>query len=361
MNKMIQTAIFMAVLLIVASCERRPLLEISNTHYVRVYIDEDIKNVTCDYYNDSYKRPVYKAPDVMRVVLADPVSGQVKAERYLRDKGKDAKGTYYEGYILADPGKYALMAYNFDTEASLIHEENNIDAAKAYTNEIASHLRAKISSRGEPGIADKEKIVYEPDHLFTANCDELAIPYNESIDTLTTTDGDHFTAQSIVKSYYLQVQVKGIEYAASTVGLLTGLSGSSKLNGGQIDSNDSITVYFELSPNSTESVGLEYQTTNGESNKGGVITLYTTFNTFGKIPELKNNLKITFDFITTYGKSYSETFDITKAFSTPEAIKNNWLLIDHTIEIPAPPPVTGGGGFTPSIDDWNDVNTDIKF
>ena len=93
MNK-IYIFILALTTLFVVSCERRPLLEISNTHYLRVYIDEEIKNVTCDYYNPYYKQPVYKAPDVMRVVLADPISGNVKAERYLRNKGKDEKGTY---------------------------------------------------------------------------------------------------------------------------------------------------------------------------------------------------------------------------------------------------------------------------
>ena len=90
------------------------------------------------------------------------------------------------------------------------------------------------------------------------------------------------------------------------------------------------------------------------------LILYTTFNTFGKIPELKNNLQITFEFITTYGKTYSETFDITEIFATPEAINNHWLLIDHTITIPEPPPGTSGGGFRPIVDDWGDINTDGK-
>ena len=359
MNK-IYIFILALTTLFVVSCERRPLLEISNTHYLRVYIDEEIKNVTCDYYNPYYKQPVYKAPDVMRVVLADPISGNVKAERYLRNKGKDEKGTYYDGYIIADPGNYKMMAYNFDTETSLINGEGNIKEAKAYTNEIASHLRAKISSRSNTDI-ENEKIVYEPDHLFTFNSDELIIPYSEKIDTISATNGGQFIAQSIVKSYYLQVQVKGIQWAASTVGLLTGLSGSCQLENGGIDNNDSITVYFEMSPNDTESVGIEYHTSGTtEGANDDVVTLYTTFNTFGKIPELRNNLQITFDFITTYGQTYSETFDITKAFATDEAINNRWLLIDHTITIPEPPPPSGGGGFRPEVDDWEDINTDIK-
>ena len=343
------------------SCERRPLLEISNTRYVRVYIDEEIKNVTYGFYNPSYLRPAYKTPDVMRVTLADPITGKVKAERFLRDKGKDERGTYYEGYIVVEPGEYTLMAYNFDTEAVHVDQEYNIEDTKVYTNEIASYLRAKISSRGESSSFDNERIVYEPDNLFRTVSTGISIPYSETVDTIYPVDSECFLAQNVVKSYYMQVRVKGIQYAASTVGLLTGLSGSCRLIDGNMDTKDSITVYFELSPNAAQGVGFEdYAVDGGGAPSDSVVTLYTTFNTFGKIPDAKNQLQITFDFITVYGKSYSETFDISKAFATPEGINNNWLLIDHMIEIPAPPPVTGNGGFNPDIDDWDDINTDIK-
>ena len=147
------------------------MLEAGNTHYVRVYINEDIKNVTYGFYNPDYARPVYKAPDVMRVILADPVTGQPKAERFLRSRGMDAQGAYYEGYIIADPGEYMMMAYNFDTETSIVDYGAGFEEARVFTNEIASHLRAKISSRAEQGVLDNEKIVYEPDHVFVASTD----------------------------------------------------------------------------------------------------------------------------------------------------------------------------------------------
>lgn len=360
MNKYISIFILALVALFMASCERRPLVEVSNTHYVRVYIDEAIRNVTYGFYNSEYARPVHKAPDVMRVALADKLTGQIKAERFLRNKSKDEKGTYYDGYIIADPGEYNLVTYNFDTETSIVNEAADIEDSKAFTNEIASHLRAKISSRGDAELSGDEKIVYEPDHLFTTSCGEVSIPYSESADTILPNDGGYFMAKSVVKSYYLQVKVKGIEYAASTVGLLTGLSGSCRLIDGTIDTSDSITVYFEMNPNATQSVGMEYSSGIENAGSDSTVILYTTFNTFGKIPDLKNKLQITFDFITVYGKSYSETFDITPAFHTPEGINNQWLLIDRIIEIPAPPPVTGSGGFKPVVDDWGDINEDIN-
>lgn len=131
-------------ILLAASCEKRPLLDLSNTHYVRVYVDENLLNVTKGFYDESYEKPAYKSPGIIRVTLTDPETGNVRAERYLRNQGTDANGHYYDGYIIADPGEYKLMAYNFDTEATIIGSSNNHYDINAYTNKIASHLYTKI-------------------------------------------------------------------------------------------------------------------------------------------------------------------------------------------------------------------------
>lgn len=335
------------IAILTASCERRPLVELSNTHYVRVYIDESLLNVTEGFYRDDSIRPGYKSPDIIRVILADPVSGQAKAERFLRNKGEDSKGTYYDGYIVADPGHYCLLAYNFDTESTIISEINNQKKAKASTNEIAPHLRSTIPSRAKKNITSKtepdyEKIVYDPDHLFAASFGEVYIPYVDYVDTLRTPEGDHFHSKSIVKSYYLQVRVKGLEFSTSSVGLMTGMSGSSWLTSGLMDESDPVTVYFNMvhEENAEEAI------------------IYTTFSTFGKIPDLTNELEITFDFLTIYGEPYSETLDISDLFNTKEAKENQWLLIDHTIVIPEPPEIKDGG-FKPELEDWKDIESDI--
>ncbi|MBO7317872.1 MAG: hypothetical protein J6U43_04030, partial [Bacteroidales bacterium] len=39
------------------SCEHRPLEDPYNAHYVRIYIDENIKNVTYGFYDDTRKKP----------------------------------------------------------------------------------------------------------------------------------------------------------------------------------------------------------------------------------------------------------------------------------------------------------------
>lgn len=370
----------LCALLMAASCEKRPLMDVSNTHYVKVYVDEHLLNVTTGFYNEEYSRPAYKSPTVMRVILTDPETGNVKAERYLRNQGHDEYGHYYDGYIIADPGEYKLIAYNFDTESTIIGAGNNHYYINAYTNEIASHLYTKIPSRspsknkenkatqqaqGEGDVEGKsptepegkgpevESIVYDPDHLFVANSDALIIPYRDHVDTLKTVDGTpHFYAESIVKSYFLQVRVKGAQYISSAVSLLEGLSGSISLETRQVNHDHPVIVYFEMLTDA-----------NNAKTRDDVAVIYTTFGMFGRIEDMDSVLELTFDFMTTYGVPYTTTLNISADFDAPEAIEHQWLLLDEMITIPDPPPSTGdnntGGGFQPSVDEWDDVESDI--
>ena len=383
------TLILLSVIALVnVSCERRELVELSNTHYVRVYIDEDIKNVTTGFHPNAANRPGYNQPDILRLLLADPQTGKVKAERFLRTKKQDERGTYYEGYIVADPGRYDMIAYNFDTEVCIVRDYNDFNNSRVFTNEISSHLRTRISKNAAKVIQNamqkamqkvnlkvmqhqslltktddgrtEDRIVYDPDHFFLARCGEVHIPYTDELDTLKTADDDFFTAKSIVKSYYLQVPVKGIEYATSSLGLVSGMAGSAWLGTATINDLDPVAVYLELRPGENKATGI-VKTKDGQTEEPSEAVMYTTFNTFGKLPDSDSRLTITFDFITTHGGSHTQTIDITDEFNTSQAQNQQWILVDEVIELPKPTvnPNNSGGGFKPSVKDWEDVNSEI--
>lgn len=335
------------MLVFALGCERRPLVDVYNTHYVRVYIDESLLNVTEGFYNEDHQKPHYNSPGIIRVALADPESGNIIAERYLRNMGEDEKGRYYDGYVVANPGHYHLIAYNFDTESTIMLEAGNLFTIKATTNGIASNLYSRIPSRVK-GPSMTETIVYDPNHTFVVDCGDVVVPYVEQLDTLRTPEGEYFHGKSIVKSYYLQVNVKGMEYVTSSVALLNGMAGSVNLHERSINLDDEVTVYFEMLKSDSQ-------------DNEGLTTIYATFNTFGKLPDREANLEITFDFLTTYGAHHSEKFEISEKFNEPDAIEHQWIILDKTITIPDPPaPEPGtGGGFVPDVGPWDDVNTDI--
>ena len=329
-------------LAMLGGCQLRPLVDPEYNTYVRIKVNTDnIRNVTTGIYNEDVAVPEI-APEVMHVLFYEPDGNSLVAESFVSESSSDGDGyTWISGYLSLVPGDYRMLAYNFGTESTLIRDGHLYDGIQAYTNEISGTLRSSLSSRAN---GDNERIVYVPDHLFTDRNEELSTSYGSDIDTLRNADGDHFTAGSIVLSYYLQIRVKGIDWISSAVGLLTGMAGSATLNDGQIRMEDPVTVYFEM------------QRGPSAANEGFI---YTTFHTFGKLPDASNELAITFDVRTTDGRALTTTLDITDKFSEPDAIDHQWILLDEVLNIPEPPEGSDGGGFVPGVDDWEDIETDI--
>ena len=173
----------------------------------------------------------------------------------------------------------------------------------------------------------------------------VVLPYVDKVDTLKPSEGGRFVAKCITETWYLQVRVKGMDFVTSARSLLTGMAGSKWMWNPRMNEADPVTLYFDMNE--------------GEKNDADATTIvYATFSTFGRLPGVVNDLQVTFDFVTTYGTTYSETLDITLKFDEDEALQHQWILLDKVIEIPEPPAI-GGGGFNPGVGDWDDIETDL--
>ena len=337
----------LSVLISFSSCEHRPLEDPYNGHYVRIYIDENIKNVTYGFYNENRNRPEYKRPKVLRVVLCDPVSDEIVVERFLQSSGEDERGYYIDGFISVEAGKYNMMVYNFGTEKTKVGSENLFSIMQAYTSPVSSKYYQYF-----PEIAaetDVQKIRYCPDHFFLAVCEPVEVKKSVAVDTLHTAEGDFFTARSIVQSYYMQARIRGFEYVKSAVSLLSGMAGSTTLHNCKMNEEDPVDIFFDM--DYTDVQRLKADETN-------TAVLYTTFNTFGKLPKEQNVIKLNFEFMKSDGTSQVEMIDITSMFDTPIVKNERWILLEKEIEII--PPIGGGGGMTPGVDIWEDIWTDIQ-
>lgn len=355
------------------SCNFRPMQETGNVSYVRVYIDERILNVTEGFYDEhvyedilghdpgtyasGIAHPAYYRPEILRIALFNHDTGALEAERYLRNQGDDERGHFYDGYVILNPGVYDLIAYNFGTESTVIGDEYNGFLLNAHTNEISSSLTSKFKSRAADEIETKanESIRYDADNLFVTGAQGLTVKHHAAIDTLRTSTGEwYFRAENVVKSYYLQIGIVNAQYIASSVALLSGMSAGVRLLDGDNTTMGESTLYFGLN--------------NGRYPSGyypGIDdyrVIYTTFGTFGEMPLVEYNLKVSFEFITTYGQAYEETIDITREFQKEDAIERGWLILDYIINIPPPPDDPGSntsGGMTPSVDEWGEVESDL--
>ncbi|WP_292269897.1 DUF5119 domain-containing protein [Butyricimonas sp.] len=327
------TVFLAAVLLLAGGCHRRPLEDASNSTALRVAVNiKAIMNVTCDIYNEKIPVPAIE-PEMMRVLFYDPVSKAIAAETYISDITYAEDGTRcLEGDISVRPGTYEMLIYNFDTESTMIRNDGRFATIEAYTDRVAASIQSNFGGR-----ADEESyMVYEPDHLVVARSERETIPFHEGLHVVKT------DAESIVETYYLQIKVDGLQYVSSARAVLTGMVPSNRFGLNECATSPPATLYFTLR----------------KSDDKGVDVLATVFNTFGRIDKRTNNLSVTFDIRTTDGRVVKRDFDITPLFSSEDCVKRHWLLLEETIKID--PPASAGGGFDPTVDDWEDEHHDIE-
>lgn len=357
------------ILLSASACEFRPLEEPSNLTYVRVYVADNLLNVTGGFYDDYIRKethgridvhfihPDFQRPEILRIGLFDTSDGTLVTERFLRGQGDDEHGHYYDGYVTVDAGTYNLVAYNFGTESAIVTSEDNCYEMFAYTNEIAPSLKGRIKSRTKVGPETKvvEYIRYDADPLFVAGAERIGVPVHNGVDTLRTIDGrPWFDARSLVKSYYLQIGVIGAQYIASAACLLSGMASSTHLLKPDFERSQEATLYFEM-----------HQGTWPDGYKPGqkdYRCIYTTFGTFGHLPEMSTELNVSLEFLTTYGQQVDTTFNISPEFLKEDAVMHQWILPDFIVKIPDPPPGPdpGSGGMAPSVEDWNEVDSEFE-
>ena len=319
-----------------AGCDFRPLADMNNVSYVRVYVDEHILNVTEGFYNPDFQHPAYVRPDIFRVALYDAGSGDLVTERYLRHQGDDERGHYYDGYLIVDPGTYHFSAWNFGTETTIVGKEKQFFGADAYTREIYTRNRS-----------GNESIRYDADHLFVADRQDIVIQRHETIDTLRNENGDpFFLARSVVKSYYLQIGIKGSQWLSSATSLLNGVAADVRLYDRSLGEEGEATLAFGMTRGKLQ---------DAEDHA----CIYTTFGTFGRLEGTSSNLRVTFEVVTTYGQRFEVSIPMDEVWLTQDALEHQWLIIDQEIEIPEPPPAPGGGGMDPGVEDWGDIESDI--
>ena len=348
------TWIWLLVLMCCTGCEHRVLTDIENYKqlFVRVYFDEQIRNVNYGFYDETKKHPEYKSPELLRVVLCDETTDRVVVERYLHTCGEDEHGYYIEGYLNAPEGRYNMMAYNFDINDTQIKYDQYYSLMTAYTKALDEDESNRFFRSRENSTDDIEIICTQPDHLFVAKIEDIDVKpsgYPFKPDTIKTHTGNMPVAKSLVKSYYMQVNVKGVEHVRSAIALITGMAGSKTLYNGEMVMDDEVSIYFHMN-NGTEVKKRSIEEEN--------TVAYATFNTFGKLPHTEGFIDITFEFNTVYNTVQTESFRVTDMFDSPLVKENQWIIIDKVVEI-NPPEGGSNGGMQPGVNEWTQVEGNI--
>lgn len=325
MRTRMTAALVLTMAMLAASCQRRPFAE----HTTEVNLVLNVKT-------DIVINDEVPMPETMRIGLYETDGGSVQYTDYISSTG---------GLIHPKPGTYDLVVYNIGTESTQIRNEKSHDDIEAFTSEVSSFLksqlgkflekRAQAQAKAEPE-AKEEKIVYEPDHLFVGHLRQTEIPAlledGEDIEIHLNVD-----AHSVVETWNVDIpNVDGVEYVQKAVAIISGQAGSHFI-GREEDSSESVSIYFEMSVDKETGV------------------LFGKFNTFGKHPEAQSVLSLDINLTDTGGKEHHYHFDVDSDFMDNPALE---IVVEDEVKVEQP--TGGGGGFVPTVNDWDEVRTEIN-
>ena len=302
------------VTLAAGSCRRRPLVEVDNNVLLNITIGTDIVNYE-----------VLAPPEMMRAIFFDSKTGDFVSHSFLPHHG---------GYVHLMPGRtYDILVYNFDTEATIIDGDYNLNYILAYTNLVPENIKSRL--KGRAGKGEDEMIVYEPDHLFVGKLEDIYIPMRGYGMPALEID---IHAETIVQTWIVEIdKVRGAEYVGAVSSVISGLADHNLIGRGE-QSYDEATVFFEATS----------LTKDGH--------FYAKFNTFGRnaLAERKQVLSLVLTDLA--GKSFCFNMDITEKFNDNPL---QYILIKTDDIVIEKPEQTGGGGLAPSVDEWGEINTEI--
>ncbi len=325
MRRKFQYLLMLLIMAVFVSCERMELYDIENTMHLDlklklkldIKVDIDIKKDLDIDIEDSIRMPEHN-----KVLFYSPSSASLMHTEFVDSTG---------GNISTPPGTYDMLVYSFGTEYVQIRGESSIKTIEAFTSDITATKSGVLRSFTRDGEEEPPgPIIYPPDHLLVASEKVEIHDYTDRSYTATI----HAEANTIVKTYTFEVNnIEGFEYIEKCEAFVTNQSRSSFFGIGEI-SSEPATLSFPV----------------GVSRKKKV--LYTTFNTFGKLPgESRSYLYI---LITdTGGQEHRVETDITDQFVN----EDHRIIINKPIVVPEPP--SHGGGISPSVNPWDEENQDV--
>ena len=351
------------VLLVSASCHRRPLEDPSDV--VRIKIDVNVRAVTNVNANIRSSVHLYGSntslwdekldqlhPELMRVLVYDPDTDKLLAQSFISNTEIDANGDrVFSGNLGITYGNYNFLVYNFDTPTTQVTAENDESDILAFTTEISSSVRARLlGTKANDGVIEDYagiSIRYEPEHLLVGNERDVRISPHDTMVVI------HTEAKTVIDTYYLQVRVRGLEFASTATAVISGLSPSNHIGFNERTVDPSAAVAFELKKGQDTSL-------DGENKD----ILCAVFNTFGKIGNITSDLFVTFNVYDTAGNLLQYRANLDNVFESELAKKYNWLILDDSVlVIDIPDPGQGhtqtSGGFQPQVDDWEEETGEI--
>ena len=247
------------------------------------------------------------------------------------------------GEVDLEAGEYQSLAFNSDTE-NLFYRGTSWETFEIYTRRTSLSNYSDIFStslsfpRGEG--SEDEPVIEEPDMLWTGSAEEMPPAGDKEMESVT------LQMQPSVFTYRFVINnVANLEFVTDIAATLSGMSESMFPSTGKVSDTHCII------PVSVKNDGSQ--------------TLICTVRSFGHCPDDK----VTKHHLMVYarlsdGTKWYYDFDVTgDLHNTAQTVTDedgNIIIEINLKELPFPMPIASDGGLHPDVEDWNDVNVDIK-
>ena len=247
------------------------------------------------------------------------------------------------GEIDLTAGEYQSLSFNSDRENHL-YRGNQWDSFEIYTPEtsLTSYSNIFATSRAVPrgDGSENEPVVEEPDMLWTGSAAEMPPAGSRQSEEVT------LRMQPSVFTYRFVIgNVANLEFITDIMATLSGMSESIyPCSGKASDTRCIIPVPVK---------------------REGELAITCSVRSFGHCPQQKSaNHHLVVYARLSDGSPWYYDFDVTdklhEAIQTVTDDEGNVLIVIYLDELPFPSPVSSDSGLHPSVEDWNEVNVDIK-
>lgn len=265
-------------------------------------------------------------------------------------EGEDAPARRFDfsgrtgGEIDIQVGKYRVMCYNNDTEATQFRFTDDYFKHEAHTRE--GNIFEGIFGSGAsyaPGAkgTEDQRVFISPDMVWSGvvEFDEVPMASNEAKPRAVRTDHviTLFPQEQICTYTYEILDVKNLKYASQMCATISGMSSSMNISTGDIH-QEPVRVPFD-------------------AHSDGVSTITGRFLTFGHHELNTEPHKMVLYVWFVDGSTIYYTFDVTQqVHNAPD--KRHVHIVIRGLDFPQP--VSNGSGFKPSVDGWQEVREDIE-
>ncbi len=274
-----------------------------------------------------------KAPDASPASMALYLYSEQGGEP-LRYDFADRRG----GVIRVPSGRYAALCLNSDnTDWAQFRGMSDIRTFEVFTREAQTLRGYSLATRSLPRVegTENESIVATPGMTWSGRLDGIDLHYTDGEQSITLLPEEavcHYTVDiiNIINLKYFKGLTLDGTLSSMAQGYLPGLNRAT---------DTCVTLPF------TADVSDDKTSVHGE------------FLTFGDCPTTLTSHALTVYVILTDGTKWYCTFDVTDRIHSADDRRHVHILLDG---LTLPKPIVNGGGFQPSVDEWQSVDVDIE-